>query len=96
MPSTPEEWKIVSSEFNNKWNYPNCIGALDGKHIKILQPPNSGSYYFNYKHDFSVVLLALVDANCNFLYVETGCNGRISDGGVFSNSALYQNLELNN
>ena len=56
------EWKSIANEFFNKWNYPCCIGALDGKHISIKQPENSGSQYFNYKHFFSIVLMALVGA----------------------------------
>ena len=32
-PSTQEEWKAVAKGFYENWNYPNCIGAVDGKHV---------------------------------------------------------------
>ncbi|KAG0429118.1 hypothetical protein HPB47_023945 [Ixodes persulcatus] len=48
-PKTEEEWLDVISGFAQKWQFPNCAGALDGEHVCILKPPNSGSVYFNYK-----------------------------------------------
>ena len=69
---------------------------MDGKHILIWPPHNSGSYYFNYKHAFSIVLLAVVDGEYKFIYVDIGCNGRVSDGGVFKNCTLYHEIENNN
>lgn len=76
-----------------KWNVPNCLGAIDGKHVRVICPKNSGSEYYNYKSYFSIVLLAVVDANCNFLYVDIGCQGRISDGGVLRNTSLFQMIQ---
>ena len=35
MPQSKEEWIDISINFEHKWNMPNCIGALDGKHINI-------------------------------------------------------------
>ena len=95
VPKTESEWERIADEFASRWQFPNCIGAMDGKHILIRPPPNSGSYYFNYKHSFSIVLLALVDADYKFIYVDVGSNGRISDGGVFRNSTLFSSVESN-
>uniref|UniRef100_A0A1B6CGG3 DDE Tnp4 domain-containing protein n=1 Tax=Clastoptera arizonana TaxID=38151 RepID=A0A1B6CGG3_9HEMI len=85
-------------EFEEKWNFPHVIGAMDGKHVKLQAPWNSGTEYYNYKGFFStlalsIVLFALVDANYNFLYVNVGCPGRFSDGGIFKNTKIYNKLE---
>ncbi|XP_074030781.1 uncharacterized protein [Leptinotarsa decemlineata] len=82
VPRSTEEWDCVEKLFNDKWNYPNCVGAIDGKHINIQAPANSGTEHYNYKGFFSIVLLAVVDANYNFKYANVGCQGRISDGVI--------------
>lgn len=66
---------------------------MDGKHVVLQSPINSGNDYDNYKSFSSIVLFALVDENYRFLYVNVGSKGRISDGGVFKNTKLYQKLE---
>ena len=68
---------------------------MDGKHVTIRCPPKSGSDYFNYKKDFSIILFAIVDSNYNFLYIDVGTNGRANDALVFSKSALNEALQQN-
>lgn len=76
---TTESWSVVAQDFWQKWNFPNCLEALDGKHDVIQAPPLSGSQYFNYKKTFSIVLLALVDADCRFRAIQVADFGRTSD-----------------
>lgn len=75
----------------------NCTtnSIIDGKHIAFRARKEDGSYYFNYKGFNSIVLLALVDANYNFLYVDIGCNGRANDAAVYNNSSLCEGIRQN-
>ena len=57
------DWESIEEGFRTKWNFPNCCGAIDRKHMNIQAPKNSGSMFFNYKGIFSLVLMALVDAD---------------------------------
>lgn len=93
VPQTEEDWEIIQKEYYFRWNFPNCCGAMDGKHIVIRNPPHSGSEYFNYKGTYSVILLACVDANYCFRYFNVGTNGRANDAAVFAKSSLNAALE---
>lgn len=90
-----EDWKNISNRFYEVWNIPNCLGAIDGKHIRIEQLPNSGSTNFNYKQYHSIVLMAVCDADGLFTMVETGFAGRNNDGGIFRESRMHYWLERN-
>ena len=87
-PQSPHDWKIIAKKFREKLNFPNCVGAIDGKHVTIKAPGNSGSLFYNYKGTFSLVLLAIADANLKFIYIEVGAYGKNIDGGIFANSTL--------
>lgn len=92
FPTHEEEWKKLAEDFREKWQFDTCVGSIDGKHINIVKPHNSGSYYYNYKGKFSIVLLAIVNANYEFLMVHVGINGKISDGGVLQETTFYNKL----
>ena len=63
----------------------NCIRTSDDKHINCR--------LHNYKGGNSIILMALVDANCRFMYADIDCNGRYNDAGVFLESNLRNILE---
>lgn len=90
-PSTKEEWLQIAKGFDERWQIPNCGGAIDGKHIRCA-PQRSGAVYYNYKHFYSIVLMGMVNANYEFIFVDVGKNGRMSDGGVLQYTAFYQRL----
>lgn len=93
-----ESWQTVADGFCKKWEFPNCIGAIDGKHIRIKCPHHSGTMFFNYKHYFSIVLQGVADADYKFITIDVGSFGKQSDGGTFRTSSLFdalQNGQLN-
>ena len=87
---TTEMWETIARRFEERWQFPHCIGALDGKHI-MIKPAKSGPSFFNYKQTFSVVLMATVDADYKFITTDVGSMGRFSDI-IFSSSVLAKKL----
>ena len=92
-PSTPAEWRRIGEGFEHIWNFPHCVGAIDGKHVVMQAPARSGSTFYNYKGTHSVVLMAVCDAHYCFTIIDVGDAGRHSDGGVLSHSAFGQAME---
>lgn len=86
------DFKQKAKDFWTRWNFPNLVAAIDGKHVRIMCPNKTGSLFFNYKNYFSIVLLALVDANYKFVIVDIGSYGKEGDAGIFSKSQTGQEI----
>ena len=94
-PNTKEEWLEISKGFEKEWNFPNCVGAIDGKHIMLQAPARSGSSYFNYKKMHSMVLMGVCNHKYEFTLVDIRDSGRESDGSVFAASNIGHALNNN-
>ena len=92
-PATPEAWRNLAQQFEQRWNVPYAVGALDRRSIAIKKPANTGSLYHSYKEFFSIPMLALVDAEYKFIWIELGGKGHVSDSQIFTDSELFECLE---
>ena len=88
VPNTKSEWDAVANKFEARWNFPNGVGAIDGKRVIVQQPSNSGSHFYDYKGNNSIVLLAVFGPDYQCLWASAGTNGRSPD------SAIWQNCDL--
>ena len=74
----------AGGEVQNQKNVPHAVGTIDVKHIVMKKPKKSGSDYYNYKGFFFLVLLALVDAEHRFLWIDCVSSGSCSDAQIFN------------
>ena len=73
---------------------PHVTGVIDGKHVRIKCPKDTGSLYYNYKGFFSLVLLVICDADYCFTLFDVGQYG--SGGLIHSNMGGYFEDHSNN
>ena len=80
----------IERHFVTTWNFPHCVGAVDGKHITI-QSCGMGSQYYNYKGTHSIILMIVAGGNYEVVWADVGVNGRVLDGAVLKEAALVIN-----
>lgn len=78
-PTNRDKWIDIANKLYVKTNFPNCMGTVDGKRIRCINPKNAGSMFFNCKKYFSIVLMAVVDADYCFTTIDVGTYGREGD-----------------
>lgn len=94
-PSTQGEWLNIAEGFNQRWNFPHCIGSLEGKYITIKNSMCYQSSSPSKDRAFSILLLVAVDADYKFMAVEFGVEGQIPDETVFKKSSFAKALTDN-
>ncbi|XP_037514507.1 uncharacterized protein LOC119390871 [Rhipicephalus sanguineus] len=81
------------TELQLSTGFPQCVGALDGCHFPVSPQKEYVNDYFNYKGWYSVILLALVDHNYMFRFINVGSPGRCHDAHVYHQSNLSRLIE---
>lgn len=71
-----KQWETIANNMYYNWKIPNCLGAVDGRHFKIKAPPNSGSFFHNYKKHLSFIFMGACDAFHRFTFVKVGDYGK--------------------
>ncbi|SPP83297.1 uncharacterized protein LOC117585466 [Drosophila guanche] len=87
FPTSADEWKQIAADFYDIWGFPNCIGAIDGKHCKTRPMASTG--------DTNMMLMVIVDAKYRFVYVNVSTDTRIGDADVWLHSDLKYSLDDN-
>ena len=80
----------VIRNYENKWDFPMCAGAIDGTHIPIRAPMESHVEYVNRKGYHSILMQAVVDSRYLYRDVVIGWPGSVHDARVFSNSEIFK------
>ncbi|KAJ8928821.1 hypothetical protein NQ314_018566 [Rhamnusium bicolor] len=88
-----EQWLNIAANFQGMSHFPHCIGALVGKHIRVQKFRHSGSMNLNYKHYFSIVLMAVANAAYKFVYVDIGAYGKDCDSSVFQQTVFWKKVK---
>lgn len=95
FPSTNIDVLTTQQTFESLTDLPNVVGAIDGTHIKIKTPTQSGPDYFSRLQQHDVVVQAVADGEKRFLVVAAGFPGSMHDSRVLRNSSLYRQITNN-
>jgi len=93
----PEDVAVQKYLFNNHYNQPDAIAAMDGVFLPIQRPVINGeAYYSGHKKRYGMMMLAVCDFDCRFLYVVCGNSSRVGDSLVFNCCKLKEEIEYGN
>ena len=88
--------KKKMEEFDQEWQFQYCFGAVDGCHLTI-KCPNGGlescKEYHNFKTFYSIAIMAIVDANYQFMWASSGYPGNSHDAMILQSANLFHKMK---
>lgn len=91
FPETDVDIAATMKTFETK-PLPNCVGAIDGSHIKVIRPNECATDYYNRKGYYSILVQSICDGNGKFLSVSCGHPGSIHDARMMRRSGFYKRV----
>ncbi|KAF7827239.1 protein ALP1-like [Senna tora] len=83
---------IPEDSTNRRWKwFKNCLGALDGTHIKMKVPVKDKPHYRNRKGEISTNVLGVCSQDEQFIYVLAGWEGSAADGRILKDAIMRPN-----
>ena len=87
-----EERVLTSKRIQHYHYFKNCIGYVDGTHLKLSQKPKvDGETYFNRKKDYSLNCQIFCDERRIIFGVQLGYPGSVSDATCLNDSVFLRN-----
>ena len=87
---------MISTGDSHNYNFPHCIGGIDGSHIPIVASVEFPADHYNRKGWHCVILQALVDHEYRFMNLSVGYPGRAHDACVLANLVVFQKAQAGN
>jgi hypothetical protein len=93
-PTTAEAVATNAAGFQKFAGIRNVVAAIDGTHVKIVQPKDDQASYFNRKYYYSVSFQVACDASYNVIWMSGARHGTIHDSRALDESNFAANLAL--
>ncbi|XP_018011865.1 putative nuclease HARBI1 isoform X2 [Hyalella azteca] len=89
-PISPES---TADEFYEVHQFPGVLGAIDAMHLVSRAPEKMHDEYRNSRGKYTIILLAICDAQKKFTYVSVGYPGTFTDQKCLESTDLGSNLD---
>lgn len=87
FPTNVQQFTEKILDMDQLWQFPCTWGAIDGCHLPIQCPPGgqeARKEYHNFKNFYSIVMMAIIDAQDRFVWVSIGFPGNSHDSVIFT------------